>query len=99
MEANTYIPRRLDDQWKIGWWDLDVATPFFFCAFLGLMSGKGMSGIFCGVLVGAGFSKAVSRLKATKHPAFSWHWIYWNLPETFTRMKATPPSHLRRMIG
>ena len=34
MEAKTYIPRRLDDQWKIGWWDLDVAVPFLFCFFL-----------------------------------------------------------------
>ena len=23
MEAKTYIPRRLDDQWKIGLWDVD----------------------------------------------------------------------------
>jgi conjugal transfer pilus assembly protein TraL len=27
MQADTYIPRRLDDQWKIGFWDIDVAAP------------------------------------------------------------------------
>lgn len=27
MHADTYIPRRLDDQWKVGFWDLDVAAP------------------------------------------------------------------------
>ena len=32
MHADTYIPRRLDDQWKIGFWDVDVAAP----ALLGL---------------------------------------------------------------
>ena len=26
MQADTYIPRRLDDQWKIGFWDVDVAA-------------------------------------------------------------------------
>ena len=35
MRANTYIPRRLDDPWKIGFWDLDVAAPFLFGLFLG----------------------------------------------------------------
>jgi len=27
MQADTYIPRRLDDPWKIGFWDIDVAAP------------------------------------------------------------------------
>ena len=39
MQAETYIPRRLDDQWKIGFWDVDVACPFLFCFFVGYMSG------------------------------------------------------------
>ena len=30
MQADTYIPRRLDDQWKIGFWDVDVAAPLLF---------------------------------------------------------------------
>jgi hypothetical protein len=30
MQADTYIPRRLDDQWKIGFWDVDVAAPILF---------------------------------------------------------------------
>ena len=25
---NTFIPRRLNDGWKIAWFDLDVALPF-----------------------------------------------------------------------
>jgi len=31
MHADTYIPRRLDNQWKIGFWDVDVAAPLL-CA-------------------------------------------------------------------
>jgi conjugal transfer pilus assembly protein TraL len=43
MRANTYIPRRLDDPWKIGFWDLDVAAPFLFGLFLGYLSGSKLS--------------------------------------------------------
>ena len=99
MDAKTYIPRRLDDQWKIGWWDLDVALPFLFCFFLGFMANQGMKGMIGGAIVGALLSRMVSRIRADKHPAFAWHWTYWHLPEFFTRMKATPPSHVRRMVG
>lgn len=32
---NTFIPRRLNDGWKIAWFDLDVALPFVAIFFLG----------------------------------------------------------------
>ena len=35
MQTDTYIPRRLDDQWKVGFWDADVAFPFAFSFFVG----------------------------------------------------------------
>ena len=38
MQTDTYIPRRLDDQWKIGFWDIDVAAPFCFSIFVGYVS-------------------------------------------------------------
>ncbi len=34
MQSSTYIPRRLDDAWKIGFWDADVAAPVLFCFFV-----------------------------------------------------------------
>jgi conjugal transfer pilus assembly protein TraL len=28
------------------------------------------------------------------------HWLYWHLPTSpITAMRATPPSHIRRMVG
>ena len=40
------------------------------------------------------------RIKADKHPAFAVHWLYWHLPTSpLTAMRATPPSHIRRMVG
>ena len=99
MRANTYIPRRLDDPWKIGFWDLDVAAPFLFGTFLGYMSGSKWSFAVC---TAAGFltSRWIARIKADKHPAFAVHWLYWHLPTNpLTALRATPPSHLRRMVG
>jgi conjugal transfer pilus assembly protein TraL len=99
MRANTYIPRRLDDQWKVGFWDLDVAAPFLFSLFLGYMSGTKLSFTLC-VLAGFFSSRWIARIKADKHPAFAVHWVYWHLPPNpLTTLRATPPSHLRRMVG
>jgi conjugal transfer pilus assembly protein TraL len=99
MHAETYIPRRLDDQWKVGFWDIDVAAPVLFCFFVGYMSGSKMSFVIC-MAVGIFLSRWLSRVKADKHPAFAVHWIYWCLPPNpLTSMRVTPPSHLRRMVG
>ena len=50
--------------------------------------------------VGIAVSRWVSKLKADKHPAFAVHWLWWNLPSTpMTALAATPPSHIRRMVG
>lgn len=99
MRANTYIPRRLDDPWKIGFWDMDVAAPFLFGLFLGYMSGSKWSFALCTV-VGFVTARWIAHIKADKHPAFAVHWLYWHLPTNpLTAMGATPPSHLRRMVG
>ncbi|MDO8777346.1 MAG: type IV conjugative transfer system protein TraL, partial [Burkholderiaceae bacterium] len=47
MQADTYIPRRLDDQWKIGFWDIDVAAPVLFFFFVGYLSGSKLSFAAC----------------------------------------------------
>jgi type IV conjugative transfer system protein TraL len=55
----------------------------------------GIAGVV-GVLV----SRWVARIKVDKHPAFAMHWLYWHLPSSpLTAMQATPPSHIRRMVG
>jgi conjugal transfer pilus assembly protein TraL len=99
MHADTYIPRRLDDQWKIGFWDVDVAAPILFGLFMGYVSGSTLPFVLC---VGTGLmaSRWIARIKTDKHPAFAMHWLYWHLPTSpVTSMRATPPSHIRRMVG
>lgn len=99
MENDSYIPRRLDDQWKLGLWDVDVAAPFLFMLVAGYLAGSKWA--FCFALaLGLWVSRAMARLKADKHRAFALHCAYWHLPVTpLTSMRATPPSHLRRMVG
>ena len=49
---------------------------------------------------GIAVSRWIARLKSDKHPAFALHWLYWHLPvNPATAMRATPPSHIRRMVG
>jgi len=99
MQADTYIPRRLDDQWKIGFWDVDVAAPLLFFFFIGYLSGNKLAFVVC-MAVGIFLSRWVARVKADRHPAFAVHWLYWHLPPSpLTTMRATPPSYIRRMVG
>ena len=81
MQANPFIPRRLDDQWKVGLWDIDVAAPFAICLFLGFLANAGTKGMVAGAVLGIVVSRWFSKKKADKHPAFAWHWAYWHLPD------------------
>lgn len=99
MLADTYIPRRLDDQWKIGLWDVDVATPFLFMLFLGYLAGS-LWGFCTAAALGIYLSRKMARTKADKHAAYPLHWLCWHLPTNpLSSMRATPPSHIRRMVG
>ncbi len=99
MRTDTYIPRRLDDSWKIGFWDVDVAAPALFAFFIGYLSGTKLSFAVC-MAVGIALSRWISKLKANKHPFFAVHWLWWHLPSTpMTTLRVTPPSHIRRMVG
>lgn len=99
MHADTYIPRRLDDPWKIGFWDVDVAAPTVLGLLVGYLSGSRISFALC-VAAGLWASRWIGRIKSDKHPAFAIHWLYWHLPvNPLTAMRATPPSHVRRMVG
>ena len=99
MPDDTYIPSRLDDPWKIGFWDVDVAAPTLLGLFVGYLSGSGLAFALC---LAAGFlaSRWIARVKADRHPAFALHCLYWHLPTNpLWALSATPPSHIRRMVG
>lgn len=99
MKTDPFIPRRLDDQWKLGLWDVDVAAPVLAGFMFGYASGSKLGFALC-LSVGFAFSRWLVRRKADKHPAILRHWVYWHLPvNPVSQMRATPPSIVRRMIG
>jgi conjugal transfer pilus assembly protein TraL len=99
MQSDTYIPRRLDDSWKIGFWDAEVALPVLFMLMIGYASGSKLGFAVC-LVIGIAISRWFSRMKADKHQAFALHWLFWHLPTTpLTAMRVTPPSCIRRMVG
>ena len=99
MISDSYIPRRLDDAWKIGLWDFDVALPVLVALFVGWLSGTKVGFALC-FAAGLFVSRMLSRIKADKHPSYALHWAYWSLPTNpLTYLKATPPSDIRRMVG
>jgi len=95
MNDGTYIPRRLNDPWKIVWFELDVAIPWTIVFLLGLLADHW----FVGVIIACIVARAIMKVKSDKHPAFALHWAYWYLPEVFSKMKRTPPSHICEMVG
>ena len=89
------IPRRLNDPPRMFWWDLDLALLVFSITLLGMIAGYFVTGAALGGLAAGVYGMA----KSGKHPAYALHLIYWYLPERVVKLKRTPPSHLRELIG
>lgn len=89
------IPRRLNDPPRMFWWELDLALLVFSLTLLGMVAGYFVTGTALGLLAAGVYSMA----KSGKHPAYALHLIYWYLPERVVKLKRTPPSHLRELIG
>ena len=99
MENRSFILRRLDDTWKFGLWDVDVAAPTLFLALVGVGTGSILGFAVC-LGLGIAVSRCTSRLKADKHRLLALHWAHWHLPQTrMTSLKLSPPSHKRRLVG
>ncbi len=97
-DSSSRILRWLDAPWKIGLWEVDVAVPFITCLFFGMMHGSPMA-LGIGVIAGIFIGRWVSRLKAERPLGFAIHLLWWYLPDIFIQMKATPPSHIKEMVG
>jgi conjugal transfer pilus assembly protein TraL len=98
--SDTYIFNRLDDPWKLGMWELDVAFPFVACVFLGILRGSIIS-LSVGVLIGTFVSWRIAKLRASKHPGYALHMAYWHLPSIgrLNGFRCLPDSAIREMVG
>jgi len=89
------IPRRLNDPPRMFWWDLDLALLVLAATLLGMIAGYFVTGVAGGLLAAWVYNRA----KSGQHPAYALHLIYWYMPASVVKLKRTPPSHLRELIG
>lgn len=89
------ILSHLDDPELIGFWTLDeflaMALPFVW----GILTQHVILGLIGSAVGWYSFRK----LKTGKASSWLLHMAYWHLPSSFTGLRATPPSHLRIMVG
>lgn len=90
-----HIPMHLDDPELIGFWTLDeflaMCIPFVW----GILTQH----ILLGLVLSVGGWWGLRKLKAGRAASWILHMAYWHLPASFTGLRATPPSHLRLMVG
>ena len=87
----TKIPRYIDDQPKIFFWDLDVFLIFSTFLFIGII----IDYLISAVVIGSSIAFAFVRFKAGKPDSYLYHALYWN---GFLKLKGIPPSWMRRFI-
>lgn len=85
------VPRYIDDQPKIFFWDLDIFILFACCVFMGIITDLLLPGIILGICLGYAFAK----IKAGKPDSYLYHALYWN---GFLKLRNIPPSYMRRFI-
>ncbi len=89
------IPRRLDDPERWLFWTVDEAVVLMGPALLGLAANQFPTGLVAGL---AGWL-VLRRVKRGGGANIARYALYWFLPDFVLRLKATPPSHLRRFTG
>jgi len=90
-----YIPQHLDSPFKVILWTVDevflFSVPFF--SFLLILNSP-----LIGLFLSAGLVMALKKIKGEEGHHFTLHLAYWHLPPLIL-YKATPPSHIREIIG
>jgi len=94
--SSHYIPRRLDDQGKLLFWEIDQALIIITGFLIGLYS-MNLAVMAVSIPLSVVAASRYGKLKAGHHPGMAKHVAYWylGLPKT----KVTPPSHFRELIG
>ena len=93
--ARHTIPRRLDDPECWLFWTVDEAAALMGPALLGLAANQFVPGMIAGV----GGWLLLRRVKRGGGANIARYALYWFLPDFVLRLKASPPSHLRRFVG
>ncbi len=92
-DRTTLVPTRLDAPPRFLLWDFDTVAAGFAGIGIGIIANTMILGCLFSVI----FVWAWSRMKAGRHPAYGFHFLYWHLP--MNPFKRTPASARRNFIG
>lgn len=92
-DYNYYVPRRQDDPPKVLFWDADEVGVFF----LPVMGGMLLDFILGGLVMGVVARQAFLKMKVGRGASYITHLLYWYTPTS--KLRHTPPSHVREFIG
>ena len=93
--ARHAIPRRLDDPERWLFWTVDEAAVLMGPTLLGLAANAFVTGLVAGV----GSWLLLRRVKRGGGANIARYALYWFLPDFVLRLRATPSSHVRRLVG
>jgi type IV conjugative transfer system protein TraL len=95
--AESVVVRRLNDAWRIAWFDAAVLMPMVFCIMVGFLVGQKV--LFS--VIGGFLSFQMQRLKAARHPSFLSHFWRWMLPAStqISRFLSIPASENQIRLG
>lgn len=90
-----YIPKRLDDPERIGFWTMDEALSLVGPFAIGIMFQATVAG-----LVGAALCYfALKKVKGSDQPNAAMYAVYWHLPSRLLQLRFTLPSSTRTLAG
>lgn len=93
--SDYYIPRRLDDPERIGFWTVDEAIAMAAPFALGLL----FKGVVFGIAGGLAAYFLLKKAKGGGRENIALYALYWHLPSRLLQLRFTPSSFKRRLAG
>jgi conjugal transfer pilus assembly protein TraL len=90
-----YIPRYLDEPFKIALLTVDELTAMVVPLLFGLLV---FNSPICGLFIGLILVGILKKFKGEEGHYYLLHLMYWHLPSIY-KMRSTPPSHVRELLG
>jgi len=87
------IPRYIDTQPQILWWELDEVIVLLLSIFAGIVT-RQLTYFLIGGFIATYF---ITKLKSGKSKGYVFHWLYWLGIPSF-QFRNVPPGHYREFL-
>jgi len=88
----TEINRYIDDPITFLFWEIDEAIAISSCLFIGILTHM----LITMIIVGAGISYILKKIKKRSSEGVLLHFLYWH---GFFKLKNCPASYIRELVG